>query len=355
MRQWKNLSGGVLAGLLLVASVLLVAATSNIDGALVITPKGEDTNALVVNNTSATNKFVIDSSGNITTLAGTVALSGASTITGDMTFSGAGVDILANADNQNDIGTEAASFAEAYFKILDADTSINSDGTLAVTGVSTLTGRVDAQANVQVDSGGTGSATEGCVGFAGVAGDGTVSLCADNDSGEWDGFQFRGPSDPGNAGDTDIMYATTSAVVVAVDLDPSADSARSLGDNSTRFLEVFADQRNYEVAPAVVTTVGPTNIGTWVVLADASSNVAGVDLPDASTMAGRIIRVVWGDTTTNNVEIKSDGGTIGLPDPTDSFIAAATGVTPSANNGFAEWQSDGTNWVFVGGDAVVSL
>ncbi len=79
----------------------------------------------------------------------TADIATSATISGDLTMSGSGSDILANADNENDIGTEAARFAEGFFKTLDADTSINTDGTLDVVGVLTATG--DAVYNGALD------------------------------------------------------------------------------------------------------------------------------------------------------------------------------------------------------------
>lgn len=339
--------GWLLMGLLAVS--LVYAGTTNYDR-LELKPESATGNTLTIQNAAGTAVYTIDNAGAVTA-TGAQTLSGAHTFTADVTLSGAGIDILANADGQNDLFTEAVSGADAFFTTLDADTSINSDGTLVVDLTSTLTGSVALNGGaVLADTFDlTCGADAGCDIGASATEFGTVwvQILDDGD----------GTVDVAAALDVSGSVGLNGGAVLAntFDLTVGTEGGSDLGSETVRLGNVFMTQRNIETPPAVVTVVGPTNIVEWAVLVDASSNVAGVDLPDATTVKGQIIRVVWGDTTTNNVEIKSDGGTIGLPDPTDTFIAAATGVTPSANNGFAEWQSDGTNWAFVGGDAVASL
>jgi hypothetical protein len=167
--------------LMVLAAIAWAGATSY--NSLELNPTGGETNSLRINNSSGTAQFTITAAG-AATFAGAVAMQGAQTVTADMTFSGAGIDILFNAadeneigsnaapaeklwtneldvedqlsldadlvigtagsdilvtDNTTDIGTEAASIKAAYVKTFDADTSINTDGTLTVTGTGATT------------------------------------------------------------------------------------------------------------------------------------------------------------------------------------------------------------------------
>lgn len=179
--------------------------------AIVLDPVAGETNSLVVNNSTGTAQLTITAAG-AATFANTVAMQGAQTVTADMTFTGAGIDILANAagenelgsdaapfekgwlqavdvegpvtldgdltigtagsdilvtDNITDYGTEAASGKAMYVKTFDADTSINTDGTLNVGTTSTLVGVASLQNKIVIDSGGTG--TEAQIDFSGPA------------------------------------------------------------------------------------------------------------------------------------------------------------------------------------------
>jgi hypothetical protein len=127
---------------LLVAGILW-AGTTNLS-TLTLTPETSSDNALVVNNSGGTNKLVINGSGNITTMSGTVALSGASTLTEDMTLSGDGVDLLFNAANQNTIGAATKGAKAVFTRALTGETStaltISAGSGITNTAVNTMTG-----------------------------------------------------------------------------------------------------------------------------------------------------------------------------------------------------------------------
>lgn len=153
---------------------------------------------------------------------------------------------------------------------------------------------------------------------------------------------------------TDVTLS--DSLEITGDLLFEADATRDVGAETARAASVFSVNQNFEVPPALISVAGPTTIGTWLTRADGGSANVVLTLPDATgtDVKGRVYRVCWGDTTTNDVDVVSAGGTVGLPDQAASGVAAGTGVTPSADDGCAEWQSDGTNWLFAGGDAVAS-
>ena len=306
MSQLNKLLTALVVGVML--SSLVYAGMTNFDS-LTLTPESSGDNALVVNNSGGSAKFTIDGSGDVTA-SGTLALSGAQTITADMTFDGAGIDILTETDNETDLFTEAKSGAGAFLTTLDVDTSINCDGSLVVDTTSTLTGAV------ALDGGATLANTKDLL--------------------------------VGTDGGSDIGASGTQVGTLYVD-NLSSSTTMTAATTMT-----FAKNVVHEVMDTIIAAAGPTNISERYTSAHGGSANVVLNLPDATTASGQVFRIIWGDTTTNDVDILTNGGTIGITDPAAAGVAAGTGVTPAADDGWAEWQSDGTNWVFLGGDVVAS-
>lgn len=348
-------------------AITVFAGMTNYDS-LTLRPVGTD-DAFVVKSAAGVNKAVWDYTGALThagdaTFSGTTSVSGAQTHTADVTLSGAGVDLLANAaaeneigsdaapfekgwvqaldvegpialdgdltigtagsdilvtDNTTDIGTEAASIKALYCKTLDADTSINTDGfltvtgtgattlggTLAVTGASTLTGIVSAQNKVFIDSGGTG--TEALIDASGPAGSSNSRIDMSSN-----GFTVKLAASPASGVSVNALAVTSAATTAIAQLGATTvlrlvQSAESIAAAAT-----FAPSKSFVFvtgATAITSvTIAPYPAGSLLVL----NNSAGGD--------------GTGPVVTDGNNLKMAGNFTLGPDDTIAFISDGTNL-----------------------------
>jgi hypothetical protein len=272
-------------------------------------------NALVVNNSSGTAKWTVD-------------YAGASTIENDVTLKGDGTDLLFHTANQNTIGAATKGAKVIYTRAVTNETStaltITGASGIGLVGATTITGALVPEADSTRDLGAAATAFR--------------TLYVD---------EVQGTTS------TAVSLKEGATLPSGKDILPAADGTSDLGSATVRFAELHVDSL-FVSPPATATTT--SNMTAFVTIADTTglSGLITLTLPDAATNSGRIMGLVLLESTTQDVEVKSAGGTIGLSDRS-AAAAAATGVTftDADEDKDAFWQSNGTNWVLLWGSATV--
>jgi hypothetical protein len=184
------------------------------------------------------------------TFTGAVTQQGAATITADQTYSGNGIDILFNADNENSVGSEAKGAKAGWFVDVDVDDDLTVDDDLLVSGQATLTEGALLKAKMFLDHGGTG--TEAHIDISGSAGNSTWRLDMDS------GLELLGPTDPGSGVSVSVLTATTAAIALKkpVTVTGALTSTSRVGHTT----QVVASAGTIAPTACVVAITGSTGI-----------------------------------------------------------------------------------------------
>lgn len=199
------------------------------------------------------------------TVSGAATISGAQTFTADLTLSGAGIDLLGNAADQNEIGSDAIPFEKIWTNELDVEDAfaLAADLTISGAGNDILAG-ADGVPNIGA------SATE--FGTAWIQtiddGDGTVTVAA--------------------------ATALQGDATVTGNVLPEADGTRSVGTAAASYLDVFSDNGNFDELRDEAGTGAPSFPEGYSVAAGkrASVKILGFGAGVSETIASAAISTV---------------------------------------------------------------
>jgi hypothetical protein len=248
-----------------------------------------------------------------------------------------GEPILFAADNVCDIGTDAAAAKKIYANDLDLADDLVVDDDALVTGTLTVTEAIAANGHITL-------ATTKDLLFA----DSTPDIGATGTPGA-NLYMTDGDFADDLVVDDDITISGLGTV--AESFSSASDSTATLGTTGTRFKEIHSD-RYYTTEPSV--QQASFNILQEWNLVDGSSAAVIAWLPDASAVDGEKCCVILEDSTTNDITVKSGGGTVGKTDRSAAGAAAGTGIvfTDGDEDSYACWISDGTNWILASSENV---
>jgi hypothetical protein len=284
-------------------------------------------------------------------------VTGAVEFNGDVTLKGNGIDLLFDTTNQNTIGSATKGAKLIYTRAITNETSsaLNITGAsgITLTGDVTITGTLTGPTLIDVTAPYTWTADQT------YSGNGVDLLFnAQNQN-------TIGASDKGAkavftravTGETGTALTITGssgiglvgAVTVTGSVAPEADGTRSLGAIATRFAAAHLDSIYFSPVTSIYGADHAATVTETFLQGTGALAEADITLLSAVDHAGRLACVFVSDTTNNNVLVKSAAGKLGTSAAPNGAggVAAATGVTASADGSCGCWVANGTDWDLV--------